>query len=81
MRRRVEQPLPFKPQQVFRQIIDKVIGNDLASASEVFISSTTREVAAVGSIDAQWRFNAPGKITMALERCFKDYVRSYLKSN
>ena len=55
--------------------------NDLTAASEVFISSTTREVAAVGSIDAQWRFEAPGKVTRTLEQCFKDYVRSYLKSS
>jgi len=69
------------PQAGFELSEQNLTLDDLASASEVFISSTTREVAAVGSIDAQWRFNAPGKITMALERCFKDYVRSYLKSN
>jgi branched-chain amino acid aminotransferase len=53
---------------------------DLSSAAEVFISSTTREVAAVGSIDSQWVFDAPGMITAKIEQCFKDYVRSYLKS-
>jgi branched-chain amino acid aminotransferase len=51
---------------------------DLSSAAEVFISSTTREVAAVGSIDSQWRFHAPGKTTAILGQSFKDYVRSHL---
>jgi branched-chain amino acid aminotransferase len=68
------------PQAGFELSEQNLTPDDLASASEVFISSTTREVAAVGSIDAQWRFNAPGKITLALKRCFKDYVRSHLKS-
>jgi len=69
------------PQAGFELSEQNLTPDDLASASEVFISSTTREVAAVGSIDAQWRFNAPGKITTTLGRCFKDYVRSYLKSS
>jgi branched-chain amino acid aminotransferase len=69
------------PQAGFELLEQNLTLDDLASASEVFISSTTREVAAVGSIGAQWRFTAPGKITMTLERCFKDYVRSYLKSS
>jgi branched-chain amino acid aminotransferase len=53
---------------------------DLSSAAEVFISSTTREVAAVGSIDSQWRYHAPGQATLTIEQAFKDYVRSHLKS-
>jgi len=68
------------PQAGFELSEQELTPNDLASASEVFISSTTREVAAVGSIDARWRFDAPGQITLAIERCFKDYVRSHLKS-
>jgi branched-subunit amino acid aminotransferase/4-amino-4-deoxychorismate lyase len=44
----------------------------------VFISSTTREVAAVGSIGAQWLYHAPGKTTVTIEQSFKDYVRSHL---
>jgi branched-chain amino acid aminotransferase len=68
------------PQAGFELSEQNLTPDDLASASEVFISSTTREVAAVGSIDPGWRYDAPGKITMALERCFKDYVRSYLRS-
>jgi branched-chain amino acid aminotransferase len=68
------------PQGGFELCEQNLTPQDLDSAAEVFISSTTREVAAVGSIDAQWRFDAPGKITMAIQRCFKDYVRSHLKS-
>ena len=51
---------------------------DLSSAEEVFISSTTREVAAVGSISPDWKYAAPGKITRSLEESFQAYVRSYL---
>jgi len=51
---------------------------DLSSAEEVFISSTTREVAAVGSISPDWKYDAPGKITRSLEESFQAYVRSYL---
>ena len=52
---------------------------DLSSASEVFISSTTREVAAVGSIDSRWNYPAPSEIARALEKAFQEYVRSHLK--
>jgi branched-chain amino acid aminotransferase len=51
---------------------------DLASAEEVFISSTTREVAAIDRIDPDWKFPAPGQITTALEHAFQDYVHAYL---
>lgn len=51
---------------------------NLSSAEEVFVSSTTREVAAVGSISPDWNFQAPGKITVALEQAFQTYVKSYL---
>ena len=51
---------------------------DLASAEEVFITSTTREVAAVGSIDPNWKYPTPGKVTAALARAFQAYVKSYL---
>jgi len=53
---------------------------DLSAAEEVFITSTTREVAAVGSIDPQWRYPTPGKVTSTLARAFQAYVRSYLVS-
>jgi branched-chain amino acid aminotransferase len=53
--------------------------SDLDSAEEVFISSTTREVAGVGSIQPNWSFPAPGKITVEIEAAFQDYVKSYLR--
>jgi branched-chain amino acid aminotransferase len=68
------------PQAGFELREENLAPEDLSSAAEVFISSTTREVAAVGSIDSQWVFNAPGKITTTIEDCFKDYVRSHFKS-
>jgi branched-chain amino acid aminotransferase len=51
---------------------------DLSSADEVFITSTTREVAAVGSIDPHWKYPTPGKVTSALARAFQAYVKAYL---
>jgi len=47
---------------------------DLASAQEFFISSTTREVAAVGHISPGWDRHAPGSVTRVLEEAFKRYV-------
>jgi branched-chain amino acid aminotransferase len=52
--------------------------DDLSSAEEVFITSTTREVAAVGSIDPSWKYPTPGKVTAALARAFQAYVKSCL---
>jgi branched-chain amino acid aminotransferase len=52
--------------------------DDLSSADEVFISSTTREVAAVSTISPDWNYPAPGKIARALEEAFQDYIRAYL---
>jgi len=46
----------------------------LASAQEFFISSTTREVAAVGHISPGWDYPAPGPVTQALEEAFTRYV-------
>ena len=48
---------------------------DLSDAEEVFISSTTREVAAVESISPTWKFQAPGKVTEALDQAFQEYVK------
>jgi branched-chain amino acid aminotransferase len=73
--------LEVVPQAGFELREENLTREDLSSATEVFISSTTREVAAVGSIDSQWRFNAPGKISTTIAQCFKDYVRSHLKSS
>jgi branched-chain amino acid aminotransferase len=52
--------------------------DDLNSAEEVFISSTTREVAGVGFISPNWKYTCPGKQTDALEQAFKAYVEEYL---
>ncbi len=54
--------------------------NDLSTAEEVFISSTTREVAGVSFIDPKWNFPCPGKVTAAADALFKKYVQEYLKS-
>lgn len=52
--------------------------SDLDAADEVFISSTTREVAGVKSIDPKWKFLAPGRTTLELEAAFQDYVKGHL---
>jgi branched-chain amino acid aminotransferase len=65
------------PRAGFEFLEENLTPEDLSSATEVFISSTTREVAAVGSIDSQWLYHAPGKTTMTIEQSFKDYVRSH----
>jgi branched-chain amino acid aminotransferase len=79
--------LPGVTREVLREVVpgagfelleENLTPEDLSSAAEVFISSTTREVAAVGSIDAQWLYHAPGKTTVTIEQSFKDYVRSHL---
>jgi branched-chain amino acid aminotransferase len=57
----------------------ELVTADLSPADEVFISSTTREVAAVGAIHPNWNYPAPGKVTLALEQAFQDYVQSYLR--
>jgi len=48
--------------------------DDLDSADEVFISSTTREVAGVGLVSPNRNYPAPGKITRELEAAFQEYV-------
>lgn len=81
--------LPGVTREVLREVVpraglelieDNLTPDELSSASEVFISSTTREVAGVGSIDSQWVYPAPGKISVTIEEVFKDYVRAHLKS-
>ena len=52
--------------------------DDLSSAQEAFISSTTREVAAVESISPSWNYKAPGPVTRALDRVFRERVKSLL---
>ena len=56
----------------------ELIPDDLSAAEEVFVSSTTREVAAVGTISPDRTYPAPGKVTQALERAFTNYVHAYL---
>jgi branched-chain amino acid aminotransferase len=57
----------------------ELVPEDISSSDEVFISSTTREIAGVASISPGRTFQAPGKITLKLERIFQEYVQSYLK--
>jgi branched-chain amino acid aminotransferase len=52
--------------------------DDLSRASEVFISSTTREVSAVSFVSPRWSYAAPGPITQALEAAFRQYVDEVL---
>jgi branched-chain amino acid aminotransferase len=52
---------------------------DLDSADEVFISSTTREVAGVGSIQPKWTYVAPGSVTRELAAAFQNYVKTHLQ--
>jgi branched-chain amino acid aminotransferase len=54
--------------------------DDLSSADEVFIGSTTREVAPVGFVSPRWNYAAPGKVTTALEVAFQNYVEGYLRA-
>ncbi|MGO8817541.1 MAG: aminotransferase class IV [Terriglobia bacterium] len=53
--------------------------SDLDSAEEVFISSTTREVAGVGSVQPKWTYPAPGKVTREIEAAFQKYVKAHLQ--
>ena len=52
--------------------------DDLSSADEVFISSTTREVAAVELISPRWAYKAPGRVTRLLDQAFHAYVTTRL---
>ena len=52
--------------------------DDLSTAEEVFISSTTREVSGVGFISPKWNYPCPGEKTAALESSFQSYVAEYL---
>jgi branched-chain amino acid aminotransferase len=52
---------------------------DLDSAEEVFVSSTTREVAGVGIIQPNWEYPAPGKVTRKLATAFQNYVKAHLQ--
>ncbi len=54
--------------------------DDLATADEVFISSTTREVVGVESISPSWKYPAPGELTLKLKRVFQAYAESHLSA-
>lgn len=61
------------------QIIEQdLTSDDLTSAQEFFISSTTRQVAAVAHISPLWDYPAPGPVTRALEEAFRKYVDATL---
>lgn len=59
----------------------KLTVEDLTGADEVFISSTTREVAPIESVRPGWKYPAPGKITLRVEEIFKQHVRSWLEES
>jgi branched-chain amino acid aminotransferase len=60
-------------------IAERAISPDeLYSADEVFISSTTRQVQPVARI-AEREFGAPGPISQRLARHFSDYVNEYIQ--
>lgn len=57
-----------------------LLPEDLYSSDEVFISSTNRSMLGVGEIDGRRIANAPGPVTLRLEKAFADYVRAYIES-
>lgn len=67
------------PAAGYKLVEQELTPSDLDSVDEVFISSTTREVAGVGKIDPHWTFAAPGKATRELAAAFREYVRTRLR--
>lgn len=51
---------------------------DLTSAEEVFISSTTRECAPISEISPQWKYSASGPVTTRVEEIYRNYVAHWL---
>jgi branched-chain amino acid aminotransferase len=51
---------------------------DLFSADEIFISSSNRNLLAVGEIAGHRYANAPGAITRRLDAAFTEYIKEYL---
>jgi branched-chain amino acid aminotransferase len=79
--------LPGITRQILLEVVPKtgidliqaeLMEKDLADADEVFISSTTREVAAVSEVYPHWKYPAPGPLTRAIDKAFKEYVKNYL---
>jgi branched-chain amino acid aminotransferase len=58
----------------------KLMPQDLISADEVFISSTNRNLLGVSEIGVEKIANAPGPITLKLEKVFADFVAEYVKA-
>jgi branched-chain amino acid aminotransferase len=54
-----------------------LLPEDLFVAEEVFISSTNRNLLAVGEIEGR-KIGAPGPVTKKLEKAFDRYVREYI---
>jgi branched-chain amino acid aminotransferase len=54
-----------------------LLPEDLFGAEEVFISSTNRNLLAVGEIDGR-KIQAPGPVTKKLEKAFDRYVGEYI---
>src|SRR6202030_788882 len=52
--------------------------DDLYSADEVFISSTNRNVIAVGEISGHKFGNAPGPVTLRMNEAFTTYLNDYV---
>jgi branched-chain amino acid aminotransferase len=70
--------LEIAPQAGVEIVEQDLTAADLASAEECFISSTTREVAAVELISPKWHFKAPGRVTRILDQAFQAYVAAHL---
>ncbi len=66
------------PAAGYKLVEQDLTPKDLISAQEVFISSTTREVAGVGSISPEWKYGSPGQVTRELAAAFRKYVKSHL---
>lgn len=67
------------PAAGYKLLEQNLTPDDLGSATEAFITGTTREVAGVGSIHPNWTYAAPGPITSVVATAFKQYVQSHLK--
>lgn len=66
------------PSEGIEVVEEALTADDLAKAEEVFISSTTREVAPIESISPSWKYPAPGPMTHRIAKVFKKYVQSWL---
>jgi len=67
------------PAAGYKLIEQDLTPSDLGSAQEVFVSSTTREVAGVRSISPDWTYEAPGPVTREIATAFRQYVKTHLQ--